>query len=73
MTAACGFTDYRSQGQIIPYVIVDIRTPTGTLSLLHLYVALSCHSGGFTIRLELVPPPGKARVVLAIQAAVHQC
>ena len=42
MTAAYAFTDYRSQGQTIPYVIVDIGSPpTGTLSLFNLYVALS--------------------------------
>ncbi|KIM60952.1 hypothetical protein SCLCIDRAFT_123129 [Scleroderma citrinum Foug A] len=42
MTAAYAFTDYRSQGQTIPAVIVDIVTPpTGGLSLFNLYVALS--------------------------------
>ena len=41
MTAAYTFTDYWSQGQMIPYVIVDIGSPpTGTLSLFNLYVAL---------------------------------
>ncbi|KZT06428.1 uncharacterized protein LAESUDRAFT_653477 [Laetiporus sulphureus 93-53] len=29
MTAAYAFTDYRSQGQTITYVIVDITTPPG--------------------------------------------
>ena len=39
---AYAFTDYRSQGQTIPYVIVDIATPpTGGLSLFNVYVALS--------------------------------
>ena len=52
MTAAYCFTDYRSQGQTIPYVIVDIATPpTGTLSLFNLYVALSRSSGQSSIRL----------------------
>jgi hypothetical protein len=52
MTAAYSFTDYRSQGQTLPFVIVDIgRTPTGTLTLFNLYVALSRSSGRSTIRL----------------------
>ena len=52
MTAAYAFTDYRSQGQTLPYVIVDIGSPpTGTLSLFNLYVALSRSSGRNTIRL----------------------
>ena len=52
MTAAYAFTDYRAQGQMIPYVIVDIATPpSGTLSLFNLYVALSRSSGRSTIRL----------------------
>lgn len=52
MTAAYCFTDYRSQGQTIPYVIVDIATPpTGMLSLFNLYVALSRSSGRSSIRL----------------------
>ncbi|KAJ7309974.1 hypothetical protein DFH08DRAFT_719085, partial [Mycena albidolilacea] len=39
---AYAFTDYRSQGQTIPYVLVDIASPlTGKLSLFNLYVALS--------------------------------
>ncbi|KAJ7130996.1 hypothetical protein C8R44DRAFT_698999 [Mycena epipterygia] len=43
---------YRSQGQTIPYVLVDIATPpTGGLSLFNLYVALSRSSGRETIRL----------------------
>ena len=50
--AAYAFTDYRSQGQTIPYVVVDIATPpTGGLSLFNLYVALSRSSGKETIRL----------------------
>ena len=52
ITAAYAFTDYRSQGQTLPYVFVDIATPpTGTLSLFNLYVALSRSSGRDTIRL----------------------
>lgn len=52
MTAAYAFTDYRSQGQTIPFVLVDIGTPpTGTLSLFNLYVALSRSSGRESIRL----------------------
>lgn len=50
VTAAYAFTDYRSQGQTIPYVIVDIATPpTGGLSLFNLYVALSRSSGKSSI------------------------
>ncbi|KAG1858510.1 hypothetical protein F4604DRAFT_1589477 [Suillus subluteus] len=42
MTAAYAFTDYHSQGQTIPYVLVDIATPpSGRLNLFNLYVALS--------------------------------
>ncbi|KAF8836900.1 hypothetical protein BDN67DRAFT_910225 [Paxillus ammoniavirescens] len=42
MTAAYAFTDYQSQGQTIPYVLVDIATPpSGSLNLFNLYVALS--------------------------------
>ncbi|THG94081.1 hypothetical protein EW026_g7317 [Hermanssonia centrifuga] len=52
ITPAYAFTDYRSQGQTLPYVIVDIASPpTGTLSLFNLYVALSRSSGRDTIRL----------------------
>ena len=52
MTAAYGFTDYRSQGQTLPYVIVDIaKPPSGGLDLFNLYVALSRSSGRETIRL----------------------
>ena len=46
MTAAYGFTDYHSQGQTLPYVIIDIVSPpTGGLDLFNLYVALSRSSG----------------------------
>ncbi|KAI6136317.1 hypothetical protein F5141DRAFT_972866, partial [Pisolithus sp. B1] len=52
MTTAYAFTDYRAQGQTIPYVIVDIaRPPSGVLNLFNLYVALSRNSGRDTIRL----------------------
>jgi hypothetical protein len=52
MTAAYAFMDYRSQGQTIPYVLVDIaQPPTGSLSLFTLYIALSRSSGQDTIRL----------------------
>jgi hypothetical protein len=52
ITAAYGFTDYRSQGQTILYAIVDIANPPhGALSLFNLYVALSRSSGRSTIRL----------------------
>lgn len=52
MTPAYCFTDYRSQGQTIPKVVIDITTPpTGTLSLFNLYVALSRSSGQSSIRL----------------------
>lgn len=46
ITVAYSFTDYRSQGQTIPYVLVDIaQPPTGTLSLFNLYVALGARDG----------------------------
>ena len=52
LTAAYAFTDYRSQGQTIPYVIVDIASPpTGALNLFNLYVALSRSAGRHSIRL----------------------
>jgi len=52
ITGAYAFTDYRSQGQTIPRVIVDIaKVPTGGLSLFNLYVALSRSHGRDTIRL----------------------
>ncbi|KAF9789206.1 hypothetical protein BJ322DRAFT_989697, partial [Thelephora terrestris] len=42
ITGAYSFTDYRAQGQMIPYVVVDIASPpTSGLSLFNLYVALS--------------------------------
>ena len=52
MTPAYTFTDYRSQGQTILFIMADIATPpTGGLSLFNLYVALSRSSGKSTIRL----------------------
>jgi hypothetical protein len=52
ITAAYAFTDYWFQGQILPYVLVDIAPPLcGTLTLFNLYVALSISSGQSTIRL----------------------
>ncbi|KAF8507859.1 hypothetical protein JB92DRAFT_2645379, partial [Gautieria morchelliformis] len=52
ITAAYAFTDYRSQGQTIPTVIVDIATPpTGGLTPFNAYVQLSRSSGASSIRL----------------------
>jgi hypothetical protein len=52
MTAAYAFTDYHSQGQTLPYVIIDIASPpTGKLSLFNLYITLSRSSGRVSIRL----------------------
>ena len=52
VTPAYAFTDYRSKGQTIPHVIVNIANPpTGGLSLFNLYVALSWSSGRSTVRL----------------------
>ena len=51
MTSAYAFTDYRSQGQTLPYVIDIASPPTGTLSLFNLYFALSRSSGRASIRL----------------------
>ncbi|KAI6111437.1 hypothetical protein F5141DRAFT_1003864, partial [Pisolithus sp. B1] len=43
---AYAFTDCRSQGQTLPYVIVNIANPSsGSLNLFNLYVALP-RSGG---------------------------
>ena len=50
--AAYAFTDYRSQGQTLPYVIIDIASPpTGTLSLFNLFVTLLKGRGRASIRL----------------------
>jgi hypothetical protein len=44
--------DYHSQGQMIPYVLVNIASlPSGTLDLFNLYIALSQSSGCKTIQL----------------------
>lgn len=53
MTAAFAFTDYRAQGQTIPYVIVDIRRlPRGKrLTPFNAYVALSRSRTAENIRL----------------------
>ena len=52
MTAGYAFTDYKSQGQTIEYVIIDIgRLPTGSLSPFSVNVALSRSRGRETIRL----------------------
>ena len=52
ITGAYAFTDYGSQGQTIPYSLVDIGPPPrGTLSLFNLYVALSRSPGRDHIRL----------------------
>jgi len=42
MTSGYVFTGYKSQGQAIEYVIIDIRKPpTGSLSAFSVYMALS--------------------------------
>ena len=52
MTSGYAFTDYKSQGQTIEYVIIDIgRPPTGALSPFSVYVALSRSRCRDTIRL----------------------
>ncbi|KAI0250296.1 hypothetical protein BJV78DRAFT_1128109, partial [Lactifluus subvellereus] len=52
ITPAYAFTDYRSQGQTISHVIVDLAAPpSGSLSLFNVYIALSRSSGRSTIRL----------------------
>jgi PIF1-like helicase len=49
---AYAFTDYKSQGQTMEYVIVDIsRPPSGCLSPFSVYVALSRSRGRKTIRI----------------------
>jgi len=65
ITPAFAFTDYRSQGQTIPYVVVDIASPpNGNLNLFNLYVALSRSSGRDTIRLlrDFDPKHGEEEV-----------
>ncbi|KIL54765.1 hypothetical protein M378DRAFT_1051766 [Amanita muscaria Koide BX008] len=52
LTPAYAFTDYRAQGQSLPYVIVDLgRPPTGKLTAFNAYVALSRSAGRKTIKL----------------------
>lgn len=52
ITGAYALTDYRAQGQTIPFVLVDIASPpTGKLTLFNLYVALSRSHGRNNIRL----------------------
>lgn len=52
ITPAYAFTDYRSQGQTILAVIVDLaKPPSGKLMIFNMYVALSRSSGQRTIRL----------------------
>ncbi|KAF4612702.1 hypothetical protein D9613_011752 [Agrocybe pediades] len=52
MTLAWAYTDYRSQGQTIPFVYIDIaRPPTGKMNMFNLYVALSRSRGRSHIRL----------------------
>ncbi|RDB28920.1 ATP-dependent DNA helicase RRM3 [Hypsizygus marmoreus] len=52
VTPAYAFTDYKSQGQTIERVIVDLaKPPTGELTPFHAYVALSRGRGRDSIRL----------------------
>ncbi len=52
MTPGYAFTDHKSQGQTIEYVIIDIgKPPTGALSTFGIYVVLSRSRGRDTIRL----------------------
>ncbi|KAF8125257.1 hypothetical protein EV363DRAFT_1119588, partial [Boletus edulis] len=52
LTAAYAFTDYRSQGQTLKNVVVDIGPPpTGELTPFNAYVALSRSRGRESIRL----------------------
>ncbi len=52
LTESYALTDYRSQGQTIPHVIVDIgAVPYGKLMPFNVYVALSHSSGRESIRL----------------------
>ena len=52
ITGAYSFTDYRAQGQTIPYVVTDIASPpTSRLLLFNLCVVLSHSSGRNTIQL----------------------
>ncbi|KAJ3567668.1 hypothetical protein NP233_g6215 [Leucocoprinus birnbaumii] len=54
LTQAYAFTDYKSQGQTLPYVIVDLAPPPGRgakLTPFNIYVALSRSRGRDTIRI----------------------
>ena len=53
ITGAYAFMDYRSQGQTIKTVIIDLAKPPtgGDLSLFNVYVSLSRSSGRDTVRL----------------------
>ncbi|KAH9163435.1 hypothetical protein EDB89DRAFT_1859947 [Lactarius sanguifluus] len=52
LTPAYAFTDYKSQGQTLECVIVDIaKPPSGCLTAFNAYVALSRSRGRKTIRL----------------------
>ena len=52
ITAGYAFTDYKSQGQTIECVIVDLgKSPWGALTAFNAYVALSRSCGHSTIRL----------------------
>lgn len=52
LTGEYTFTDYKSQGQTMEYVIIDIgKPPTGALSPFGVYVALSRSRGRKNIRL----------------------
>ncbi|KAF8262735.1 hypothetical protein EI94DRAFT_1600970 [Lactarius quietus] len=52
LTGAYAFTDYKSQGQTIECVIVDLgKPPSGSLTAFNTYVALSRSRGRKTIRL----------------------
>lgn len=52
LVLAYAFTDYKAQGQTLPYSLVDIATPPhGRINLFNLYVALSRSVGRDTIRI----------------------
>ncbi|KAF8603660.1 hypothetical protein BDV93DRAFT_441959 [Ceratobasidium sp. AG-I] len=52
LTPAYAFTDYRSQGQSIPYVIIDIgKPPSSAITPFNAYVALSRSIGRENARL----------------------
>ncbi|KAH7096269.1 hypothetical protein BKA62DRAFT_621521, partial [Auriculariales sp. MPI-PUGE-AT-0066] len=58
ITGAYAFTDYRSKGQMIAPVIVDLATPAtgGELSSFNVYVACSRAKGKQSIRFLWLPP-----------------